>query len=518
MRDSLLFALSLLTFHLFAGELHAVDFDQLDDEIVKKCRITFEPQLSVMEDLIRTQQANIVLLNEKNSKLELELSRARNDVDKCKCDIVREREISGKLMNEKAFLDRLLHDAADLKREKEQLSASLLEKHFENGQLVANASILNAKIVELQNELTRANDEKKKNATTCVEKEDTKYDRKESQEDVIFSGENCRVHMYSLKSGRCLNKFDGVQGATSVELVSNDLLIASSTDFSISLWNLTRNELRASLRGHTSAVISFALLSDKSLASGATDSEIRIWNLESGKCLRSLIHYRSDTYSYAVFALVALPNRKLASGSESGSVKIWNLDNGECLKKLNRATRGKGSSMFDLNLLDSYLDYYMANSTPVYSLVSLPRNRLASGLGDATIQIWSIVNYECLAILKGHSGAVYALLALPDSSALVSASADHTLKRWSLNDVTGEEKSVETLSGHTRQVFSLALVFSGAVYSVASASYDNTIRLWDMKSGQCSRIITNVTSTNRSLGRLSTGCLKFASLQLTNFY
>ena len=279
----------------------------------------------------------------------------------------------------------------------------MLEKHFENARIKANTSILIEKVVDLQGELARVKEEKvlveknnsnlerqiaqqqrqlsklkrendkmtKRIANLEEEKNVAKLDEATSMnfDGVLLSGEDRFVRMYSLKTGASINNFTGFGGVTCIDIVSEDLLFASTTTFSISVWNLTRNELLNTLVGHTVSVVSFALLSTNWLASGSTNAEIRIWNIETGNCLRIFVHYRYEGRSWAVLALVQLPNGMLASGSECGSIKVseWKLNyNTPCLKDLNTTPHLK---------------------IRIHCLVILPRNRLASGRDDKTIQV-----------------------------------------------------------------------------------------------------------------------------------
>ena len=67
----------------------------------------------------------------------------------------------------------------------------------------------------------------------------------------------------------------------------------------------------------------------------------------------------------------------------------------------------------------------------------------------------------------------------PDSARLASASNDNTVKIWDAS--SGE--CLQTLEGHSWGVTSVA--FSPDSARLASASYDNTVKIWDAHSGAC---------------------------------
>jgi WD40 repeat protein len=75
----------------------------------------------------------------------------------------------------------------------------------------------------------------------------------------------------------------------------------------------------------------------------------------------------------------------------------------------------------------------------------------------------------------------------PDGRTLASGSADQTVKLW---DVASGQV-LRTLTGHADIVFSVA--FSADGRTLAAGSSDNKVKLWDLSSGQLLRTLTGHT-------------------------
>jgi WD40 repeat protein len=88
--------------------------------------------------------------------------------------------------------------------------------------------------------------------------------------------------------------------------------------------------------------------------------------------------------------------------------------------------------------------------------------------------------------LRGHDEVVWALAISPDGQTLASGSWDKTVKIWDMNTSNEFQQSsgslLRTLTGHFDKVKSLA--FSPDGEKLASADLSGTIKLWQISSGE----------------------------------
>ncbi|KAL8403221.1 hypothetical protein RB594_008470 [Gaeumannomyces avenae] len=85
----------------------------------------------------------------------------------------------------------------------------------------------------------------------------------------------------------------------------------------------------------------------------------------------------------------------------------------------------------------------------------------------------------CLQTLEGHSRWVSSVAFAHDGKTVASASHDYTVKLW--DTATGDCRT--TLEGHSSSVRSVAFAHDGK--TVASASHDKTVKLWDAATNDC---------------------------------
>jgi len=101
--------------------------------------------------------------------------------------------------------------------------------------------------------------------------------------------------------------------------------------------------------------------------------------------------------------------------------------------------------------------------------------------------------------LRGHVNYVHCLDFSPHGSLCASGSFDESVRLWDLRSGT----SVRTLGAHSDPVTSVAFNPSDGSL-LATSSHDGLVRLWDVGSGQCVKTIQQVRGA-RGVRRSSTG-------------
>ena len=116
------------------------------------------------------------------------------------------------------------------------------------------------------------------------------------------------------------------------------------------------------------------------------------------------------------------------------------------------------------------------HSSAVNAVIFLQDGRKATAGADARIAIWTADHQQPDEVFEGHRAPIAGLAVSPDGSTLASASWDSSVRLWPLH--AGAKRVLE---GHSQNVNGVAFAPDGK--SLVSVGYDLTLRIWPLPEG-----------------------------------
>ncbi len=228
----------------------------------------------------------------------------------------------------------------------------------------------------------------------------------------------------------------------------------------VSLWDVASGRPVDSFEGHQAWVHTVAYHpSGRYLASAGSDTQVCIWDLKEKKLSRVLKGPAARIWSLAFSA----DGKYLASGGDEEKIFVWDAADGRLLRVLQH------------------------HSNTTVRVVFHPNSRwLAIGCEqDLRINLWDVTSGERLATITSRSNGPSALAFNPEGSLLAVGGRDGSVELW---QVSGERQYayVKMLMGHHHYISVIAFSQQNLL---ATLSYGEDIRLWNVDSGKLLRVI-----------------------------
>lgn len=306
---------------------------------------------------------------------------------------------------------------------------------------------------------------------------------------------------------------------TCVTYSPDGLRIATgSLDHTVRSWDAATGEELLCLKGHDDSVWSVAISPNgRWIASGSFDNTVAIWNATTGR-----MFWRINVQD-AVHGVAFSPGSNyIAAGSEDGNLRIFDVDRGNLLAVLKGhegaiesvafAPQGdwiaSGSSNGGVRLWDLNRGEPLAILPPLDKIKSIaisPDGRqIAAGTEkgvypfqrESRIHLWDVATKSLTASFTGHESDVVSVAFSPDGSTLASGSWDRTVRLWDVQ----AHRFLIILSHHSREVRGVA--FSPCGRWVASVGDDLTLQVSAVQGTRRRSSPTNAVpaSDNRAVG------------------
>ncbi|KAL9022558.1 MAG: hypothetical protein Q9185_000268 [Variospora sp. 1 TL-2023] len=318
---------------------------------------------------------------------------------------------------------------------------------------------------------------------------------------VTGSGDNT-ARVFDTDTGTPLHTLKGHSSWVLVASWSPDdsTIATGSMDNTVRLWDPKTGQPlgQQPLKGHTKWVNSLAWEpyhlrqspTSSRLASSSKDATVRVWDTVSKRTDLVLSGHKSS-----VSCVRWGGTGTIYTASHDKTIKLWDSTQGTLISTLAAHAHWVNHLALstDLVLRTAYHDHTAAVPSTDAEKTAKARQRyeaaatingrvserLVTASDDFTIYLWDPSStLKPLARLLGHQKQVNHVTFSPDGLLIASASFDNAVKLWSARDGA----FIATLRGHVGPVYMAC--FSPDARLLVSCSKDTTLKVWDVRGGK----------------------------------
>ncbi|MCT7952182.1 NB-ARC domain-containing protein [Ancylothrix sp. C2] len=319
---------------------------------------------------------------------------------------------------------------------------------------------------------------------------------------LLALGDGKLLKVLEIESGECRCVFAGFSSQIwAVSWNEKEKLLAANDKQMVKLWRLGENgtfHALQTIQSYTNSVYEIAVNENQqTFVSAGADGMISLWNQENRQCLRSWQASQKSIRSLAFSG----DGEWLASGSEDKTIAIWKASTGQQICR------------------------FIGHTGCVWGVHFHPQEKLlASASADGTLRLWDVSKNRLLKILQKDEKWVLSVVFSGDGKWLASSSAEGIIRVWDLTKVLAVEENwesskqaqrgdlmgqnltfsslaspsnfsksgrenagVKSLFAHQGLIWSLAFRGDGKI--LVSGGEDGIVKLWEVETGLCEKIL-----------------------------
>ncbi|MEB3218903.1 MAG: WD40 repeat domain-containing protein [Nostocales cyanobacterium 94392] len=304
---------------------------------------------------------------------------------------------------------------------------------------------------------------------------------------IASAGEDKTVRLWNVGLRTYLGKFNDEQCIYSLSFSADDSILACGGDHGITLLNAHTLEVHDTIL-RDKYIKSIAFIGDGNLVSGGQDGSVILWCIKNPVRPKRLKEWHEHKGAVCCVT-TSNDGNTIASASEDGTIKLYQIDSDQLIT-------------------------LRSNMKQVWSIALASNGKLLiSGSSDNNpggkdehhnIRLWNIHSNEIPLELglndknSLHKNQLRSIVFKPESDSidlpkiLLSGGDDHTIRVWDLKT----KKCQKIIQGYINRIWCVA--FSPDGKTLASGSEDNKIRLWNIQNGRCTQQEPFITSSGHT--------------------
>lgn len=275
------------------------------------------------------------------------------------------------------------------------------------------------------------------------------------------AGDDGVVRIWDLDNGRLLRELHGTgDRIRGLAFYSKGSRLAAADGNIVTLWDITTGKEAGKLTGAGSYLTGLAVRrDDKFLAAAGDDRTVRFWDLANN---REAFHL--GVQNSQINAIDFSPDgRYIAVATGEGLLEAWDVESADRKKVVEQ--RVCTTAAYCVRFAPDGKSIAICGERAA-RLITMPAANSPEPVGAIRR------NFEGPA---GHSDLVTSVAFAPDGKSIATGSRDNSVRLWDIT--TGQP--TRTFYGHSGEVRALAFAPKG--HQLASAGDDQVVRLWDLE-------------------------------------